>query len=278
MIKGEGFDSVVGARLVEPDDAEYLAVSAAHALHARQRFLHAAPQPHHIVAAAAERAVRTVLERLAGGSAPRILRADVIYRGRRAPEPFFLELDAVVPVPSGLAVVEIKTGRERLILEAFRQLERVERLARGDLGTLRLVACLTLPVENLVRRSDVGWPRVRLGGIVAPSLGPRSSLFVAVDDLVAQFQPHERAALGSVREEHELRRKAVELRESGDAAGAAALLDSLRAPRTPEGVLVADDDGIRVEGGDPARWVQRSLRRGDESSPSPSSEPRAQRK
>ena len=110
VVDDEPFLSVVGARPVWADDPEYLAFSEEHATRARTRFTRAAPDPQHIVSTAAERAVRTVTGRLGGGSHPRILRADVIYRGRRAPEPFYLELDAVTQSPTGLSGTKVKAG------------------------------------------------------------------------------------------------------------------------------------------------------------------------
>ena len=147
VVDDEPFLSVVGARLVWADDPEYLAFSEEHATRTRTRFTRAAPDPQHIVSNAAERAVRTVTGRLGGGSHPRILRADVIYRGRRAPEPFYLELDAVTQSPTGLSVLEVKMGRPKLRVAARKQLERFAKIAGVDLGPLNLVATIVLPVK-----------------------------------------------------------------------------------------------------------------------------------
>ena len=133
VVDDEPFLSVVGARLVWADDPEYLAFSEEHATRTRTRFTRAAPDPQQIVSNAAERAVRTVTGRLGGGSHPRILRADVIYRGRRAPEPFYLELDAVTQSPTGLSVLEVKMGRPKLRAAARKQLERFAKIAGVDL-------------------------------------------------------------------------------------------------------------------------------------------------
>ena len=87
VVDDEPFLSVVGVRLVWADDPDYRAFSEEHAMHRRTRFTRAESDPQNAVSYAAERAIRTVVERLSGGPHPRILRADVIYRGKRTLSP-----------------------------------------------------------------------------------------------------------------------------------------------------------------------------------------------
>ena len=259
VVDDEPFLSVVGARLVWADDPEYLAFSEEHALRSRTRVTRAAPDPQQIVSNAAERAIRTVVGRLSGGSHPRILRADVIYRGKRAPEPFYLELDAVTQSPAGLSVLEVKTGRPKLRAAARKQLERFAKIAGTDLGTLNLVATIVLPVKGEVDQGTPGWPRIRLGDLQSEDLPERSTLYVDVHDLLPLFSEHECEALVQYQAIEEVRSKADQLALAGDIEGAKALRASVAPEPRPDGTITIDDDGIRVVGADAANWLARKI-------------------
>ena len=259
VVDDEPFLSVVGARLVWADDPEYLAFSEEHAMRSRTRVTRAAPDPQQIVSNAAERAIRTVVGRLSGGSHPRILRADVIYRGKRAPEPFFLELDAVTRSPVGLSVLEVKTGRPKLRAAARKQLERFAKIAGTDLGTLNLVATIVLPVKGEVDQGTPGWPRIRLGDLQSEDLPERSTLYVDVHDLLPLFSEHECEALVQYQAIEEVRIRADQLALTGDIEGAKVLRASLAPAPRPDGTITIDDDGIRVVGADAANWLARKI-------------------
>jgi hypothetical protein len=268
VIDDEPFLSVVGARLVWADDPEYLAFSEEHATRARTRFTRAAPDPQQIVSHAAERAVRTVVGRLSGGSYPRILRADVIYRGQRAPEPFYLELDAVTKSPVGLSVLEVKMGRPKLRAAARKQLERFAKIAGVDLGPLNLVATIVIPVRGEADQGTPGWPRIRLGDLMSEDLPERSTLYVDVHDLLPLFSERERVALVQYQAIEEVRIRADQLALAGDVEAAKALRASIAPSPRAEGTITVDDDGIRVEGAEAASWLARKIQLGkpDESS------------
>jgi len=260
VVDDEPFLSVVGARLVWADDPEYLAFSEEHAMRSRTRFTRAAPDPQQIVSNAAERAVRTVVGRLSGGSHPRILRADVIYRGQRAPEPFYLELDAVTKSPVGLSVLEVKMGRPKLRAAARKQLGRFAKIAGTDLGALNLVATIVLPVKGEADQGTPGWPRIRLGDLQSEDLPERSTLYVDVHDLLPLFSEHERAALAEYQATEKIRSRADQLALAGDAEGARALRASIAPAPRADGTITIDDDGIRVVGAEAANWLARNIK------------------
>lgn len=268
VVDDEPFLSVVGARLVWADDPEYLAFSEEHATRTRTRFTRAAPDPQQIVSNAAERAVRTVTGRIGGGSHPRILRADVIYRGRRAPEPFYLELDAVTQSPTGLSVLEVKMGRPKLRAAARKQLERFAKIAGVDLGPLNLVATIVLPIKSEADQGTPEWPRIRLGDLQSEDLPERSTLYVDVHDLLPLFSEHEREALVHYQAVEEVRRRADQLALAGDAEGAKALRESIAPAPRAEGTITVDDDGIRVVGADAANWLARKIQAAKPGEPS----------
>ncbi len=260
VVDDEPFLSVVDVRLISADDSDYRAFSEEHAMRARTRFTRADPDPQSIVAYAAERAIRTVVERLSGESHHRILRADVIYRGKRTPEPFYLELDVVTKSPTGLSVLEIKMGQPKLRAAARRQLERFAKIVGADLGALNLVATIVLPAKREADQGTPEWPRIRLGDLQSEDLPERSTLYVDVHDLLPLFSKGECAALAEYQVIHEIRNKAAQLSLEGDVEGAKALRESIaRAPRA-EGTIIADEEGIRVSGAEAAGWLARKLR------------------
>ena len=260
VVDDEPFLSVVDVRLVSADDAGYRAFSEEHAMRARTRFTRAEPDPQNSVSYAAERAIRTVVERLSGESHPRILRADVIYRGKRTPEPFYLELDVVTKSPTGLSVLEVKMGQPKLRAAARKQLQRFAKIVGSDLGALNLVATIVLPTKSEADQGTHEWPRIRLGDLRSEDLPERSMLYVDVHDLLPLFSERECAALAEYQVVNEIRSKAAQLLLEGDVEGAKALRESIaRAPRG-EGTITADEDGIRVSGAEAAGWLARKLR------------------
>ncbi len=259
IVNDEPFLSVVGAKLVRADDPNYLAFSEGHAMRARTRFTRAAPDPQQIVANAAERAIRTVVGRLVRGLSPRILQADVVYRGKRTPEPFYLELDAVAPTPTGLAILEVKMGRTKLRSTARKQLERVAKIAGNDLGPLHLVAVIVLPLKYPLDCEMSEWTRITVGDLRSEDLPLRSMLYVDIDDLVALFDEKARAALAEVRRMELIRQEAGELASAGDLDAARDLRASITTAPREAGTLSVDDDGMRVEGGEAAGWLARKL-------------------
>ncbi len=260
LIDGEPFKSVLNVRFVQGNDPEYLAFSEQHAMQVRNHFTRAAQDPHQIISIAVERAIRTILSKASNSDLPRILRADVIYPGKRNAEPFYLEIDAAIPLPTGLAIFEIKTGRSKLQAAARKQLERFAKISGADLGPLHLVAVLALPIRSPVGPQPTHWPRVSLGEILKGQIGDRSTLYVDIEDLKAQFDTDELLALSEYREFEQTRHLADQLEERGDKEKAKALRESLSAAPRGIGTLVADDDGIRVEGGEPAGWLARKVR------------------
>jgi len=268
VVDDEPFLSVTGVRLVWADDPDYLAFSEEHAMRRRTRFTRAAPDPQQIVSNAAERAIRTVVGRLSGGSHPRILRADVIYRGQRAPEPFYLELDAVTKSPVGLSVLEVKMGRPKLRAAARKQLERFAKISGTDLGALNLVATIVLPVRGEADQGTPGWPRIRLGDLQSEDLPERSTLYVGVHDLLPLFSEHERAALAEYQAIEKIRSRADQLALAGDAEGAKALRASIAPAPRADGTITIDEDGIRVVGADAANWLARKIQAGKPDEPS----------
>ena len=268
VVDDEPFLSVTGVRLVWADDPEYLEFSEEHATRARTGFTRAAPDPLQIVAYAAERAVRTVVGRLSKSSFPRILRADVIYRGKRKPEPFFLELDAVMKSPIGLSVLEVKFGRLKRRASARNQLERFAKIAGTDLGPLNLVATIVLPMRSDGDHGTPGWPRIRFGDLMSEDLPERCTLYVDVHDLLSLFSDDERAALDQYKAMEEVRRTAGRLARAGDIHGAATLRASVAPAPRPDGTITIDDDGIRVVGADAANWLARRIQAAKPGEPS----------
>jgi hypothetical protein len=268
VVDDEPFLSVVGARLVWADDPEYLAFSEEHATRTRTGITRAAPDPLQIVAYAAERAVRTVVGRLSKKPFPRILRADVIYRGKRKPEPFFLELDAVMKSPIGISVLEVKLGRLKRRASARNQLERFAKIAGTDLGPLNLVATIVFPMKTDGDLGTPGWPRIRLGDLMSEDLPERSTLYVDVHDLLPLFSDDERAALDEYKAKEEIRRTADRLARAGDINGAATLRASVALAPRPDGTITIDDDGIRVVGADAANWLARKIQAAKPDEPS----------
>lgn len=259
QVHGERFLSVADARLVRADDPEYRSHCEAMATATRTRFTRSSQEDQQIVSTAAERAFRIVVERLSGSAQPRILRADVVYPRKAKPEPFFLELDAVAQLPAGLTIMEVKTGRLKLRSSARKQLERVSKLATPFIGKINLVSVVVLPLKRNVDDGLPGWPRIRIGDLLAESFPQQSTLYVDADDLSPAFHEHERAALARYRLAEEIRAKADDLEFSGDAAGAKALRETLRREPPPEGTLTVDEDGIRVQGTEAAPWLLRKL-------------------
>jgi hypothetical protein len=83
---------------------------------------------------------------------------------------------------------------------------------------------------------------------------------VDIEDLKAQFGTDELLALSEYREIEQTRLLADQFEEQGDKEKARSLRESLSAAPREIGTLVADDDGIRVEGGEPAGWLARKVR------------------
>jgi len=100
----------------------------------------------------------------------------VIYRGKRTPEPFYLELDVVTKSPTGLSVLEIKMGQPKLRAAARRQLERFAKIVGADLGALNLVATIVLPAKREADQGTPEWPRIRLGDLQSEDLPERKPL------------------------------------------------------------------------------------------------------
>ena len=260
VVDDEPFLSVVDVRLISADDADYRAFSEEHAMRARTRFTRAEPDPQSIVSYAAERAIRTVVERLSGETHPRILRADVIYRGKRTPEPFYLELDVVTKSPTGLSVLEVKMGQTKLRAAARKQLERFAKIVGLDLGALNLVATIVLPAKSEADQGTPEWPRIRLGDLRSEDLPERSTLYVDVHDLLPLFSERECAALAEYQVINEIRSKAAQLSLEGDVEGAKALREAIAPAPRAEGTITADEEGIRVSGAEAAGWLARKLR------------------
>jgi hypothetical protein len=192
----------------------------------------------------------------------------VIYRGQRAPEPFYLELDAVTNSPVGLSVLEVKMGRPKLRAAARKQLERFAKIAGTELGALNLVATIVLPVKGEADQGIPGWPRIRLGDLQSEDLPERSTLYVDVHDLLPLFSEHEREALVQYQAVEEVRRRADQLALAGDAEGAKALRESIAPAPRAEGTITVDDDGIRVVGADAANWLARKIQAAKPDEPS----------
>jgi hypothetical protein len=184
----------------------------------------------------------------------------VIYRGKRTPEPFYLELDVVTKSPTGLSVLEVKMGQTKLRAAARKQLERFAKIVGSDLGVLNLVATIVLPTKSEVDQGTPEWPRIRLGDLRSEELPERSMLYVDVHDLLPLFSERECAALAEYREINEVRSKAAQLSLEGDVEGAKALRESITPAPRAEGTITADEEGIRVSGAEAAGWLARKLR------------------